>query len=338
MKQRYFVIISFVLLVCLGFQMGGNRVVKFNVPKGWPKPVYDFDKHPLTVEGIELGRKLFYDTLLSADNTISCANCHTSFYAFTHIDHSMSHGISGKMGTRNSPALMNLAWSKLLMWDGAVNHIEVQALAPITNKDEMGESLEHVLEELQHSTIYPKLFAKAYSDTAITSERMLRSMAQFMLTLVSADSKYDSVMRKQSQFTAEELAGYKLFQKNCNSCHTEPLFTNNEFRNNGLQVYKTLNDLGRYKVTQRSEDSLMFKVPTLRNIEYSYPYMHDGRFKRFSQFLEHYVSGIKDGPTLSPELRNKIQLNVDERAQLTAFLLTLSDKSFIENKAFAFPE
>jgi cytochrome c peroxidase len=159
-----------------------------------------------------------------------------------------------------------------------------------------------------------------------------------MLTLVSSNSKYDSVTRKQTQFTAQEKNGYTLFQKNCASCHAEPLFTNLQFENNGLAVDTTLNDYGRMKITKNSNDSLKFKVPTLRNIEFSYPYMHDGRFKRLSDVLKYYTTGIQHSKTLAKQLEQPILLSSNQRVDLTAFLLTLTDRAFLFNPKHSFPK
>ena len=328
-------LILFSLLLFSAFMATKETILP--IPKNCPKPSYDFTKNPLTEEKIELGRALFYDPILSRDNTISCTSCHSQFTAFTHVDHDLSHGIENKIGTRNSPSLMNLAWHKSFMWDGAVNHLDVQALAPISNSLEMDEKIENVVKKLQASKIYPKLFFKAYKDSIITGERTLKAISQFMLTLISSNSKYDSVMNKQTQFTAQEKNGYSLFQKNCSSCHKEPLFTNLEFENNGLAVDTFLKDYGRMKVTKNPSDSLKFKVPTLRNIEFSYPYMHDGRFKQLSQVLNHYTKGIKPGKTLSTQLLRPIALNSTEKVDLTAFLLTLTDRKFLFNKQFMYP-
>ena len=310
----------------------------FSIPKGWAKPVYDFSKNPLTKEKIALGRALFYDPILSKDNTISCASCHLSYTAFTHIDHDLSHGIKGRIGTRNSPALMNLAWNTSFMWDGSIRHLDMQALAPITNADEMDETLPNVISKLQKSTIYPTYFKHAYGDTAITGERMLKAISQFMLTLVSANSKYDKILRgdKNISFTEYELKGYDLFKKNCASCHKEPLFTNYAFENNGLEPDKTLLDAGRMKVTQRLEDSLKFKVPTLRNIEVSYPYMHDGRFKSLQMVLFHYTETIYHSATLSKKLKNKMILSEKDKTNIILFLKTLTDEDFLHNPEFQY--
>lgn len=308
----------------------------FRVPKGWPKPAYDFKKNPLTEQKIEIGRRLFYDPILSRDSTTSCNSCHLQYTAFTHVDHRLSHGIKDRIGTRNSPALMNLAWSKLFMWDGAVNHLDVQALAPIANHDEMDEDLLHVISKLQATPTYPALFYEAFGDSVITGELVLKSISQFMLTLVSANSRYDKIKRGEDTFSVKEAKGYALFQRNCASCHSEPLFTNMQFENNGLPIDDSLKDIGRMKITGKAADSLKFKVPTLRNIEFSQPYMHDGRFKSLSQVLNHYISGISHSPTLSTGLQKGISLSASDKVDLTAFLLTLTDKEFLYNPAFSY--
>lgn len=307
----------------------------FEVPDGWPKPVYDFKKNPLSEKKIELGRILFNDPILSRDSTISCTSCHLQYTAFTHVDHKLSHGIDNRIGTRNSPALMNLAWAGSFMWDGSVNHLDVQALAPISNPLEMDESIAHVLKKLQSGAKYPKLFYEAFSDSIITSEYVLKSLSQFMLTMVSSNSKYDRVMRNEDTFSTKELKGYKIFQQNCNACHTEPLFTNMKFENNGLPCDDSLKDIGKMKVSLNAADSLKFKVPTLRNIEHSQPYMHDGRFKNLNQVLNYYAMGIQHSPTLNPLLKKGIYLTNSEKVELIAFLLTLTDKEFLYNPKFS---
>ncbi len=309
----------------------------FQVPDDWPLPEYNFTNNSLTAEKVELGRALFYDNILSKDNTISCASCHSQYTAFAHVDHTLSHGIYDRIGTRNAPALMNLAWQKTFMWDGAINHLDMQALAPISHPNEMDEKIDQVVFKLQQSKTYPHLFFMAFGDSMITGEHTLKAISQFMLTLVSSDSKYDKVMRNQDSFSAQEASGYKLFQSNCASCHSEPLFTNQQFENNGLPVDTFLNDLGRMRITQNSSDSLKFKVPTLRNIEFSYPYMHDGRFKRLAEVIDHYTTGIHKSTTLSSKLQKPIKFTPNERVDLIAFMLTLTDKKFLFNPKYSFP-
>ncbi len=336
MKRRYALI--FLLLPVIVSAFIAIEKPSFFIPPNWPKPVYDFKKNPINTDVVALGRVLFYDPLLSKDNSISCASCHSNYNAFTHVDHKLSHGIGDSIGTRNSPALMNLAWSSTFMWDGAINHLDMQALAPITHPREMGESFTNVVEKLKKSKLYPTLFKTAFQDSIISGERTLKALSQFMLTLISANSKYDSVMNKQTLFTQQENNGYRLFKKNCASCHQEPLFTNYTFKNNGLSVDPDLNDYGRMRITELSEDSLKFKVPTLRNLTYSFPYMHDGRFKKLSEVMNHYVSGVQKSKTLSQELAEPIHLSDNEKVDIVAFLLTLSDKQFVFNPNYAFPK
>lgn len=324
--------------ICLALTAFGRfRDGLFEVPPHWPRPEYDFSKNPLTADKIQLGRALFYDPILSHNQTISCASCHLQYSAFTHIDHDLSHGIDDRIGTRNSPALMNLAWSKRFMWDGAIHHLDMQALAPISHPDEMDETIENVVAKLQHSPLYPKLFFKAYQDSTVTGERSLKAIAQFLLTLVSANAKYDQVMRKETTFTEQEANGYRLFRQYCASCHKEPLFTTGEFANNGLAVDPTLQDMGRMRITGEAQDSLKFKIPTLRNIEFSFPYMHDGRFKKLSEVFNHYTLGIQHSKTLAPALQKSIVLTSNEKVDLLAFLLTLTDKEFVFNPKFSYP-
>ncbi|NOT36614.1 MAG: c-type cytochrome [Saprospiraceae bacterium] len=334
MKSK-FTILSALFIILAGFRLSDSLFV---TPPHFPKPNYDFSKNPLTKSKIQLGRALFYDPILSRNNTISCSSCHSQYSAFTHTDHDLSHGIDDRIGFRNSPSLMNLAWKSSFMWDGAVHHLDLQSLAPISNPLEMDEKIENVVSKLQTSNIYPNLFYEAFGDSIITGENTLKAISQFMLTLVSANSKYDSVMLKLSSFTLQENIGYNLFKKNCASCHKEPLFTNDEFKNNGLPLDTTLNDLGRYKVSQNPLDSLKFKVPTLRNIEFSFPYMHDGRFKNLKQVLNHYTKGIASNNRISDELKAPIILSSNEKVDMIAFLLTLSDKQFLFNPQHSYPK
>lgn len=331
------VVLALAFALLLGWKSPVPQPVALGYPKTWPLPIYDLAKSPLTKEGIALGRKLFYDPILSADSTVSCSNCHLSYTAFTHVDHALSHGIRDSIGTRNSPALMNLAWGRAFMWDGAVNHLDMQALAPINHAAEMGGNTAHVVAKLNRSPIYPTLFKLAYGDGAITGERMLKALAQFQLTLISCNAKYDRVMAGSEAFTAQEEQGLRLFRQHCASCHAEPLFTTGGFANNGLPMDTLLMDVGRMGVSQQKVDSLVFKVPTLRNVEFSFPYMHDGRFRTLREVMGHYASGIASSATLALELRAGVTLTANERTDIIAFLLTLTDKEFLFNPDHAFP-
>ncbi|MEZ4850481.1 MAG: cytochrome c peroxidase [Bacteroidia bacterium] len=307
-------------------------------PEYFPTPAYSFERNPLSEAKINLGRALFYDPILSKDSTISCASCHSPYNAFAHTDHDLSHGINDQIGTRNAPALFNLAWQKSFMWDGAINHLDVQSLAPISHPQEMGENIGNVTDKLQRKKMYPPLFYQAFSDSVITGEYVLKALAQFQLTLVSANSKYDEVKKGKAEFTDQEKQGYVIFKKNCNSCHTEPLFSNYSFANNGLPVDSTLNDFGKWTITQQSEDSLLFKIPSLRNLSFTYPYMHDGRFRKLKEVLNHYSNNIQPYPTLSDELKSFPNLTSVEQTDLIAFILTLNDKSFVFDPINKYPK
>lgn len=323
--MKKYLYLFLLIIFIISFKSRNEYVISY--PKSWPKPAYDFKKYPLDSAKVRLGRILFYDSKLSRDGTISCASCHLQQTGFTHIDHDLSHGIDGKIGKRNSLALINLAWSKQFMWDGAIHHIDVQALAPISNPDEMDNSINQVVATLRKSNGYKNKFAEAWGDTTITGERVLKSIAQFCLTLVSSHSKYDKVINKTGEkFSVIEQKGYEVFKAKCNSCHTEPLFTNNTFQKNGIEIDTSLNDIGRMLVTQKAKDSLLFKVPTLRNIAVTYPYMHDGRYANIQMVLFHYSTNTK----------MKIELGEQDKKALIAFLKTLTDEAFLRDKAYSF--
>lgn len=330
------IVLVLLTLVSMASQVGWKpTLLTLDYPETWPNTEYDQERNPLTKEDIWLCRNLFYDPALSKDNTIRCASCHLSF---THVDHALSHGIDDRIGTRNSPVLINLVWNKSFMWDGAVNHLDMQALAPISHPDEIGSSIAEVVEKLAPNPNYKTWTYQAFGDSNLTGERVLKALAQFQLTLISANSKYDKVMRKEDEFTAQEARGYSLFKANCNNCHTEPLFTNGSFQNNGLPLDSSLADTGRIMVTKNEADNRKFKVPTLRNIEFSKPYMHDSRFESLRQVLKHYQSGIEASNTLAKELRNSIALSENEKIDLVVFLLTLSDREFLFNPEFGYPQ
>ncbi len=311
------------------------RNITFVIPPGFPSPVYKFTNNAVTNERFELGKKLFYDEILSRNNTISCGSCHLQSGAFSHIDHKVSHGIDDLEGNRNSPPIFNLAWHSTFFWDGGVNHIELQPINPIQNPVEMDESLGNAVIKLQASTEYRTLFEQAYGSDSITSQMMLRALAQFMALMISADSDYDKYMKGQtSLFDAGELNGLNIFRQKCASCHTEPLFTDLNFRNNGLDSVFTT-DPGRSGITLDPADEGKFKVPSLRNVEVSFPYMHDGSIKTLEKVVEHYNSGVINSPTLDPLLAGGIPLTPQEKTDLVKFLKTLTDHTFLTNPDFA---
>lgn len=316
------IVLVFALCWCGGMGL-------FFQPPNFPKPSYSFRDNPLSAEKIRLGRVLFFDPVLSADGSTSCATCHSPYNAFAHTDHALSHGIADRIGKRNAPALFNLAWNKSFMWDGAIHHLDLQALAPISHPDEMGGSLTSVLRKLSGSPTYRQLFQDAWGDPEPSGERLLKSLAQFQLTLVSANSRYDQMKSRTVQFNKQEQHGYQLFKIHCNRCHSEPLFSNGDFADNGLAVDPLLNDSGQYRITKIPTDSLKFKIPSLRNLAFTFPYMHDGRFRNLHEVLRHYSSGIVKRPGTDSGLKQGLTLSSNDRADLTAFLLTLTDTSFV---------
>jgi cytochrome c peroxidase len=328
-----------ILLACAFLAMSFvfiEQNILFTSPAHFPEPKYNFKRNPLDTTTIDLGRILFYDPILSANNTISCASCHSPYNAFAHTDHDLSHGIFDSIGRRNAPALFNLAWQQSFMWDGAINHLDMQALAPISHASEMGSDIAQVVQKLNASEAYKSLFAKAFNDSIITGAKVLKALSQFQLTLVSANAKYDKVLTGKDTFTLQERNGYQVFKKHCNSCHTEPLFSNYAFENNGLPIDTTLNDYGRWTVTQKRADSLKFKVPTLRNLSFTYPYMHDGRFLTLTKVIQHYTEVAPQSPNRSAKLKKTIVLTATQKVDIIAFLLTLNDKEFVFDKKHQF--
>lgn len=338
-SRTYMIVMILIAAICACNKDVAEKMFEgFQIPANFPQPVYHFNTNPVTKEGFELGRKLFYDPVLSANNTISCGSCHISTSAFTHHGHSVSHGIFDRLGTRNSPPIMNLAWSKTFMWDGGIVDMDLQPIAPITNHAEMDDSVINVLNRLRSDPHYPALFQKAFGPGEITGAHMLKALSQFMAMCVSSNAKYDSVQRNQATFTADEQAGYILFKQKCNDCHTEPLFTDQSFRNNGLSI-SMVNDKGRYNVTLQDKDMYTFKVPSLRNLAYTPPYMHDGRLLNLEGVLDHYNGQVKQTPNLDPLLQKGSQpgiaLSADEKIKLLDFLNTLNDRVFIMDKRFS---
>lgn len=308
-------------------------------PANFPDPAYDFKNNPLTKEGVLLGRMLFNDALLSKDGTISCAFCHSPSTAFAHTDHPVSHGIRDQKGTRNVPSIENVAWRQTFFWDGGITDLDLLPIAPIQNPVEMDETLPNVLTKVRTSGRYRPLFRAAFGSDSVTSERFLKALSQFMLTMVSSNSVYDKVARKEGGAAMPEAAqrGQLLFQQKCASCHKEPFFTDQSFRNNGLPKVANakIDDKGRYTITAQDADLYTFRVPSLRNIEVTSPYMHDGRFSSLQQVLRHYATGVQDSPYLDPLLKQNgqvgIPMTVQEQNDIISFLYTLSDDTFLRN-------
>ena len=308
--------------------------VELHIPTYFPKPTYNFSNNKITPEGFVLGRRLFYDPTLSKDYFISCGSCHQQFAAFAHVDHALAHGIFGRIGKRNAPALQNLIWKDAFMHDGGVTHLDLQPIAPLTNTLEMDETLISIIQKLNKDSTYRQQFYVAFGDSNISTKNMMKAFSQFMGLMISANAKYDKVKQNKTQYSNDEMEGYKLFKRNCSSCHAEPLFTNNTYQKNGISIDTTLLDSGRIKLTGNKNDYLKFKVPSLRNCEVTYPYMHDGRFKKLKDVVLFYVNNA--AVSTNPFLK-KIKLNEDDQKSLIAFLLTLTDNDYLHDRRFMDP-
>jgi len=337
-KQKIIVLFVFVASIFACSKNVITEVFTFNRPSHFPNTTYNFTQNEITKAKFELGRKLFYDPILSSNNTISCGSCHIQTSAFTHHGHTVSHGIHDRLGTRNSPPIMNMAWYPSFMWDGGIVDLDLLPIAPITNHVEMDEDISNVINKLKNSPIYPSLFKNAFGSNEITGAHFLKALSQFMLMCVSVNSKYDSVQQKLASFSEQENAGYTIFKDKCGSCHKEPLFTDFSFRNNGIAP-SVVNDLGRYMITNQENDKYKFKVPSLRNLSFTAPYMHDGRFLTIDAVLNHYTYGMQATQNIDPIFQKNTQLGLDlttqEKEKLKAFLKTLDDKSFLLNKQLA---
>lgn len=308
-----------------------------------PKVNLPADNLP-TVEGVALGQRLFHERRLSRNSEISCASCHQREKAFSDPAR-FSLGVGGKTGQRHAMPLFNLAWQKELFWDGRVTRLRHQVLHPIQDTNEMAETLPRVEAKLREVAEYPGLFRSAFGDSAITSDRIGLALEQFLLTLISQDSKFDRAARGEEELTDEERRGLGLFitendparglrGADCFHCHGGNLFTSGAFANNGLDA--VFADAGRYAVTKNEADRGKFRVPSLRNVAVTAPYMHDGRFNTLEEVVEHYNSGVRPSATLDPNLAKHPKLGLSlsqaDKQALVAFLRTLTDSSFLNSQ------
>lgn len=327
---------------------------ELKIPSHFPHMPIPAD-NPLTVEGVELGRHLFYDKILSRDNTVSCASCHHQVNAFSDPN-TVSVGIEGRLGTRQSMALVNMGWQQFFFWDGRVATLEEQIFHPIVDPVEMDNTWTEVETRLRQHDNYPQMFFKAFGEAGVDSVKASKAIAQFLRTMISAESKFDLIYKFSNgiplnsnesiafqNITPEELAGFDLFMSlnggDCLHCHIGPLMQVQIYSNNGLD--SEFDDLGRKMVTGNPNDAGRFKVPTLRNIGYTAPYMHDGRFNTLDEVIDHYSHGVVWSPTIDTNMEfvshGGVQLNNQEKALLKAFLLTLNDPNFISNPNFSNP-
>ena len=339
MKQLFLLVVASVLVSCSNTDGPYVDVpLTIEVPDNFPPLAYDVQNNPITQKGFELGRKLFYDGRLSSDGTVSCAFCHEQRNAFTHHGHTVSHGVNGMSGTRNSPSIQNMAFQTTFMFDGATDHLHLQPIIPITSEVEMNGNFSQIVAMMNGDAQYRKLFGLAFPGKPIDTEHMLKAMGQFMAMVISSNSRFDKFRRNEAggTLTTEEQEGYAIFNQKCSSCHATDLFTDNSFRNNGLAVNPIVNDVGRYRVSLIEADKYKFKVPSLRNIEKTKPYMHDGRFLTLESVLDHYSSGVVNSETLDPSLANGgIPLTDPEKIKIIAFLKTLTDNQYLTDPRFS---
>jgi len=309
-----------------------NTPYVIETPYGFPDMNIPYN-NPMTVEGISLGEKLFKDPILSANNTLACINCHQQNLSYSDFNQ-FSTGIDNIEGTRNATALINIGWNTSFNWDGSSLTLEEQAFEPVTNPIEMHNNWGNVETLLNSHIEYPNLFKEAFNINYIDSIHIVKAIAQFERTLISANSKLDRYLNNEEQLTISELNGYAIFNTekgDCFHCHSSQLFMDNQFHNNGLDI-EPFTDLGRAKFTGYSSDNGKFKTPTLRNIELTAPYMHDGRFSSLEEVVEHYDSGGKYSTTIDPLMKKLgvgLQLTNQEKIDLVSYLKTLTNQEFI---------
>jgi len=325
---------------------------QLNIPSHFPNMNIPAD-NPMTVEGVELGRYLFYEKRLSGNDQMSCGTCHTPYTSFSDSA-KYSTGIDGIKGNRNAMALINLGWDSFFFWDGRATSLEQQILEPVPNPIEMHLSWKDAISKLKKDTYYRNQFYKAFGVEDFDSTHAAKAIAQFIRTMISGSSKFDIMYKIENNkplsaseqaviIDPEEWAGYDLFKSlngaDCFHCHNGPLMRVAKFSNNGLDGI--FSDLGRGAVTNNPNDHGKFKVPTLRNIALTAPYMHDGRFKNLDEVIEHYSSGVHTSPTIDPLIefssQGGVQLDAQEKYLLKRFLMTLTDNTFINNPDFQDP-
>lgn len=365
MRQTLFIFIVLLsmLLSCgkdeAPSEMGGDLTLfpyqpesyDLQIPEGFPQMVIPAD-NPLTVAGVSLGRHLFYDPILSVDSTQSCSSCHLQAANFTD-NLAASTGVDGITGNRSSMTLLNIGFHNTgLFWDGRVMTLEEQALLPVEDPIELHDSWPNVERKLRRHSMYPKMFREAFGierQEDISRDLAVKAIAQFERTLISSgESKYDRVVAGEAVFTDQELDGFEIFfdinedqsqHAECGHCHNAPLFTTNEYFNNGIDAVESLadfTDLARGKVTGQRFDNGAFKVPTLRNIEFTAPFMHDGRFSHMEEVIDHYATGGNPADNLGAVMR-PLSISEKNKAALLAFINTLQDEVFLQNPAFSSP-
>jgi len=337
MKYSFLCIFFLFLVACAQHEIEPELL--YYVPENLGNDVPVVDRNPITKEGVLLGEKLFFDQSISKNGTVACATCHMPEKAFTDGQVVSDRGVSGQPLKRNTPTLTNVAWLEGLFWDGGALNLESLAFGPLTHPDEMAIDLKELMIQLEKNQEYNSLFKAAFPEIGVSSSTIARALAQYQRTLISGESAYDLYARgDNSALNSQEIAGLKLFQKFCADCHATDHFTDFSYHNNGLDsnfedsafegVYQ-----GRFRISRDSSDLGKYKTPTLRNIELTGPYMHDGRFASLEEVLDHYTNSVQYSPTLDSRLINGEQLGFvlspQEKEQIIVFLKTLTDYNFI---------
>jgi len=347
LQKTFSIALGLVLTTWLGLFLPACLKVKakrtsyaFEKPSHFPDVLYDLATNPISEQGFLLGKMLFFDKNLSSDKQVSCGTCHQPVAAFADVDRATSVGVDQQLGPRNTPPIFNLAWQEEFFWDGRHKGLDLQPIGPLENPIEMNMPVEEALAYLNNSLIYQQKFSQVFGLQQITDTLLGKALAQYMLLAVSAGSKYDQVRsaKKGVTYTTLERMGRRVFAQNCTPCHDEELFTDNTYRNVGLPMLVP-SDSGRYLITKDLQDLNAFKVPSLRNLAYTAPYMHDGRFATLEEVMDFYVNKVEDFDNLDPLMRKPdgspgMDLSEKEIEALLAFLAALNDPGFINDPKF----
>lgn len=351
MKDKFFILLLIVFGVCFGFKkLNKPTPYRFETVKHFPKmPVSEINR--TTNEGVNLGRFLFYDSILSIDYSMTCASCHQQNHAFSDAPNQFSVGVNGDSLSRNTMPLYNLAWYPSFFWDGKAKTIEEQVFFPVKSHLEMNLDWGVAENRIRKSTLYKPLFKLAFGNQKIDSNLIAKAIAQFERTLISSSSKFDDILNGNGYLTEDEYKGYGLVNDQtkggCLHCHITDgngLGTNQKFSNNGLDPYfeeEDYTDKGKAKITGLKSDIGKFKIPSLRNLSYTSPYMHDGRFTTLKQVLDFYSEGVNHSLNVDSKMEFSKQggnhLSEIEKNNIILFLLTLNDSLFISDKKFSNP-
>ena len=321
------------VIVCFAFLFFLNSCTnyqEFELPTHFPKPHYELS---IDAQKFELGKQLFFDPIFSKDSTISCASCHQQALAFAD-SRPFSLGVRNQVGKRNAPALQNLLWSNTFFWDGGVHNIDLIPLNPITNEKELDESMLNIVYKINRAKTYQSQVKTIFQTDTISSHQILEALTHYQAAIISDQSLFDSYLRGEIKLSDDEMQGYTIFQTKCGHCHEGPLQSNYSYRNNG--VFKSSDtDLGRYEISLIERDKGKFKIPSLRNIVLTAPYMHNSSLGSLEEVLNHYESGIQLSPSLDSSLRNKIQFQPGEKKKIIAFLKTLTDLEYTKNERYS---